>query len=530
VGAIAYLIAAPRSPDLAAQLLRTKLFDASGFQLWSNWWYGGHYLLSYSVLFPPLAWAIGPRLVGALAAVGTAWAFDALVRPIFGERAWIGSTWLAAGTVTELMSGRLTFALGLLFATLTALALCRRRPALAVVLAVVTALASPVAAVFAALAGAVALVAVPGRRVGGLAVVIGALAPVVALAVAFPEPGSEPFALSALWPLPLLIGGPLAVTELARFRAKSSHAVTVSAQSRASLTALVLLYLAGCLAAYLIPTPLGGNAARLGELAAGPLVALVLSCALPILPALGRARWLLVGLVPLLLYVQWHAAITDVASADRDPSTTAAYYRPLVRFLSRQPGARRHLWRIEVPFTASHWESYELASEFPLARGWERQLDIGDDGLFYKGRLTARRYESWLHALAVRYVALPDVTLDSSGRAEAALIRAGLSYLRPVFSSRHWRVYEVRAATPLATGVGSATNLSINAVRLSIRKPGRTLLRLRYSPYWTLRGVAGCIKPAGAETAVVARAAGTATVAIRFAPGRVDARTPRCNA
>ena len=63
---IAYLLLEPSSADLAAQTFRSDLFASHGFLLWNNDWYGGHYLPGYSVLFPPLGAALGPRLVGAL--------------------------------------------------------------------------------------------------------------------------------------------------------------------------------------------------------------------------------------------------------------------------------------------------------------------------------------------------------------------------------------------------------------------------------------------------------------------------------
>ncbi|MGH2889764.1 MAG: hypothetical protein ACRDNJ_09055 [Solirubrobacteraceae bacterium] len=121
--AAAYLIVRPAGADLPAQLLRVRLFGAEGFGLWNNWWYGGHSILGYSVLFPPLGWLLGPRLLAALASVGTAGAFAALARDTYGEDAWLGATWLGAATVTEVLSGRLTFALGLCAAAVTALLL-----------------------------------------------------------------------------------------------------------------------------------------------------------------------------------------------------------------------------------------------------------------------------------------------------------------------------------------------------------------------------------------------------------------------
>src|SRR5215218_10971150 len=76
--AIAYLILEPSSVDLAAQAFRADLFASDGLILWSNYWYAGHYLLGYSVLFPPLGALLGPRLVGALGVVATAALFAAI--------------------------------------------------------------------------------------------------------------------------------------------------------------------------------------------------------------------------------------------------------------------------------------------------------------------------------------------------------------------------------------------------------------------------------------------------------------------
>ncbi len=356
--ALAYLIVAPTGADLPAQLLRVKLFGAEGFGIWNNWWYGGHDVTAYSVLFPPLAWLLTPQLLAALASVGTAAAFEALAHDVFGDDAWIGATWFGAATVTELLSGRLTFAFGLCGTALVALFLERRWPRWATTLALLTALASPVAALFAALAGLI------GRRPS---VVVAALLPVGALAIAFPEGGHQPFAFGTLWPL-VVIGAALVVAAQ-----RSGHN---------TLGIAVVLYVLGCVAAYALHTPVGSNAARLGELTAGPLAALLL---------VPRRAWLLLALAAVpLTYIQVHDAITDLEHGE--VANTAAYYRPLIRFLEAQPGAAQHTWRVEVPFTAGHWEAYWLAPVIPLARGWERQLDIADDGLFYGGELNAGSY------------------------------------------------------------------------------------------------------------------------------------------
>jgi hypothetical protein len=504
--AAGYLAVAPASSDLAAQLLRVKLFGAEGFGLWNNWWYAGHNVPGYSVLFPPLGWLLGAQLAGAVAAVGAAAAFEALAHERFGDRAWLGATWFGAATVTQLLSGRLTFTLGLFGAALCALALQRRRPGAACALAALAALASPVAALFAALAGAAYGLGdrerSPARRtLVAAAVVAAAFAPVGLLAIAFPEGGREPFAFSALWPIPVLAAG-LALALPGRDRV---------------LRAGVVVYGAGCVLAYALPTPVGGNAARLGVLVAGPLAALVLY------PR--RSRLLLLA-APALLYVQWQGAIRDVSQASGNASTTAAYYAPLLAFLEHRPGPP---FRIEIPFTTTHWEAYEVAPSIPLARGWERQLDIADNRLFYgRGPLTAVRYDAWLHTLAVRYVALPDTALDASAGAEARLIESGLPYLRLVDRSRHWRVYAVVRATPIVSGTATLTALGPDWAALSADRAGRALVRIRWSPYWRLSGVPGCVSPVGNFTAVRFARPGRGRLVIAFSFGRVGSRSARC--
>ena len=96
-----------------------------------------------------------------------------------------------------------------------------------------------------------------------------------------------------------------------------------------------------------------------------------------------------------------------------------------------------------------------MAPRFPLARGWERQLDIKYNSLFYDGTLTAATYHTWLHKLAVRYVAVSDADLDYSAHEETALIDRGLPYLRLVFHSAHWHVYAVDHPTPIAQGAAT---------------------------------------------------------------------------
>ncbi len=489
-----YVLVAPPSRDLAAHLLRARLFAAGGFGVWSNWWYGGHHLPGYGVLFDPLAAALTPQLAAALAATATAAAFAELV----GREAWPAALLFAAGTATDLFTGRLSFALGLLPAVLGVLALRRGRTRPAALLGAATALASPVAALFCALAGAAAGVA--GGAAAGLGLAAAALLPVLGLAVAFPEGGSEPFGLSTLWPVLAAAGAVAAWT----------------GAGRPAVRAGALLYAAGCLAAYLLATPVGSNAARLGALLGAPLIALA--------GPRGHPRVWLAALAALVV-LQWQAPVADLAAASGSPTTQAAYWRPLLGFLGRAGGPP---FRVEVVLTDLHWEALYVAPRFPLARGWERQLDVGENPLFYAGTLSASAYHAWLRRLAVRFVALPDAPLDPSARGEARLIGAGLPYLRLALRARHWRVYAVRDATPLASGPARVTAIGPDSLTLRARAPGRVLVRVRFTPYWRLTASSGCVAPAGDFTALRLRRAGTVRLVIGFSLGRIGARSPRC--
>jgi hypothetical protein len=505
--AIAYVIISPPSLDLAAHLLRAKLFATEGFGLWNNWWYAGHDVPGYSVLFPPVAALLTPQVAAALAAIGSAALFEPLVRDHFGEDAWLAALWFGAATATNLYTGRLTFAFGLLPAIASVLALQRGRPWWAAGLAVITALASPVAALFAALAGAAYAVGsyLSKRRIApalpGIAVAIGALAPVGALAIAFPEGGSEPFTFATLWPIVLI----------------SLFVLIVLPGREPTLRAGILLYIAGCILSYKVATPVGSNVARLGPLVAGPLAAALL----------WPKRKLLLAVVAIpLLYLQWQAPIRDVSTSARDPSLVTGYYQPLMSFLERQSGPP---FRVEIPFTSFHWEAYQVAPRFPLARGWERQLDIKDNSLFYNGTLNAATYGAWLHQLAVRFVAVADAPLDYSAHREKALIDGGLPYLRLVFRSRHWRVFEVVSATRIAQGAATLRSIGPNSLTLEASRPGNTLVRVRYSPYWALGEGSGCVARAGQFTELTLRQAGPVRLVMSFALDRIGATSARCS-
>jgi hypothetical protein len=501
--AAAYLVLDPPSADLAAQEYRSDLFATHGLVLWNNGWYAGHHIPGYSLLFPPLGALIGPQVTGALCAVGAAWLFERIAIERFGAGARLGALWFAAATAMNLVTGRLTFAMGVVLGLAAVLAVVRRRDAPAAVLAVLTTLASPIAGLFLAMGAAAWWLADRTSR----AVVLGAaaLVPLVVVTAAFPEGGIEPFRNTSFWPN---LAGIVAVF------------AALPARER-MLRIACALYAVATVASFALDTPMGGNVTRLGALAAGPLLACVLW---------RRSPALLAVLAVPLLYWQWNAPVRDWLHANGDPALRREYYAPLLGFLGTRAGAGA--FRVEIPFTENHWEARWVPPRFALARGWERQLDVGRNELFYAGPLTPATYRRWLDDNAVRFVAVPDAALDPSAKAEARMVTGGsLAWLRPVWRGRHWRVFEVARARPVAQGAGAvATRLGVDDVALRAPRPGVVTLAVRFTPYWRLATGRGCVERApGDRTRLRLTRGGDVRLVTGFALARVVQHGPRCS-
>jgi hypothetical protein len=500
----AWLIVDPRTPDLAAQVYRANLFSQFGFVVWDLHWYGGHAMPAYSLLSPPAGALLGVRGLGALSVLVSTAVFERLTYSLYGEAARWGAALFVVSAVGDVWSGRVTFALGVALALGAVLALRHGRLGWAALLAALCAAGSPAAG---ALLGMAALtVALSERSVRALlAVALPAALVVGVLAGLFPEGGYEPFPLMSF-----------AVTALVSV----AFLCALPADSR-MLRIGAVVYLLACVGCLAIHTPVGSNIERYGVLLAGP----ALLCARAawwtpsVLMRVRRPLGVLVGAALCLstVWVVWGPVRETVAVAGSE-ATSAAYYVPVERFLARNA---RGPVRVEVPLTRSHWEAALLAPWVSLARGWEKQLDTRYDGVLLGGALTAATYRSWLEDQAVSYVALPDVALDPSGPREGPLIEAGLPYLREVFHSRHWRVYEVLGATPLTSGRGRLLALGHDSFELRANSPGSFLVRVHYTRYWTVTRGSGCVAEArGGWTEVRLRGAGTATVAARFSLDR----------
>lgn len=497
--AAVYLIWEPPSADLAAQTFRADLFADHGFAIWTNAWYGGITLPSYSVLFPPLAAALGPRLVGALAAVAAAALFGALVRGRggSGKAEMLGALWFGAATAVSLFTGRLTFALGVALGLGALLALQRRRPLLAGGLSVLTVLASPVAGLFLAIAGAAVAIS-PQRtlerghrssRRAAVVVTASSLATIAALALAFPVGGAEPFVASAFWNVAVF----------------AALALILVPGDEHVLRRGIAIYAALAVAVFLFDNAVGGNAARLGSLFAGPVLAVALATRRPIALALVA--------LPLLAW-QVGPAIRDVSDASDDPSVERSFHQPLIEQLDSLTGGTPT--RIEALPTRDRWEAVYVARAYPLARGWLRQQESDDFELFQHGNLTADSYLEWLRDHGVSFVAVPlGVDLDYLADDEAALIDAGLPYLSRVWESPDWRLYRVvdppaLVSTPEAPFEPAAgarlAALGPDSFQVTADEAGSYLIRVHYTRYWEVTSGEACVEPEGEWTRVEAQA------------------------
>ncbi len=474
---------------MAAQLYRVNLFRQYGWLLWDSRWYGGHYVLPYSVLFPPLGAALGLYGAAALSAAAAAWGFDQLVRRTWGARATLPSVLFAAGIVVPVAIGQLPFLSGEAAGLLAVVAATRGRTWIAALLSVGCGLLSPVAGVFLALVLLAWAIATPrGERRTLLVLTAVAAGPVVALGVPFPEPGSFPF-----WGLDLVL-----IVGLCGL------GVLLLPNRLRALRIGLALYAGAAIILFLVPNPLGGNFARLGE-ALAPAAILVWSF------SSGRRAVAILVALPVLFW-QWSPAWSAIQAGGTDPSHTTAYFAPLLHTLAREPA----VGRLEIPATQNHWETAFVAPAVSLARGWERQVDIADNPLFYGRRqVTTLAYQQWLNATGVRWVALPDVALDYSARQEAALLRHPPSYLHLVWRDAHWQLWEVEGTPGLVTGPAQLVSVGPERIVLDVRAPGSVTVRLRYTPNWSVSSGQACVTATrDGWTRVVARTPGRIELAV----------------
>jgi hypothetical protein len=456
-----------RGVDYPAQIYRVDLVRREGFTLWNANWYGGHHTPGYGIVFPSVASVTGLALPAIASTVASVVLLARLMRQAYLPHVATGSCVFAFLMLINLYEGRLPFALGVMFGLL-AVTLARGRHWIpSGVAALLATLSSPLAGAFLALAFAAWAFVTPHRhrrdllRQPALALAALGVVPTVLLAWWFPEGGWFPF-----------MGVELVLTLVA--------AVFVWLLLPSSLAPVKWGFTFAAAAAvplYFVPNPLGGNLSRLAVVGA------------PVLWASPRRRVLLHVAVGLML-VFWQAKpLIDLPKRVEDPSAKVEYHEPLIAAVeARAEGPVR----IEVPFTAAHWEAAYIAPELSLARGWERQLDHRYNQALYDENLDDSKYRTWLLDNGVSFVAVPDVPLESEAEREAALVPTA-PYLRLVWQNAHWTLYEVLGSPGLVTGDATLREVKGDTVRMDVDAPGLVTLRVRYSSHLTVADGRGCV-------------------------------------
>lgn len=484
--------------DIAAQDAWAEFARSHPDSAYNLAWYGGMHPVSYSVVSPYIMAGLGVRstmiVAGTLSAGLLAWL---VVGRSEARLRWVPAVYGAAALTGNALSGRVTFALGTLFALV---ALCAvfawprsstassttssatsstverwTRGALAAVFSGLATAASPVAGAFLGLVAAT--IWLRRRRPAAYALGIPPVVVVAASSIFFPFSGRQPMAwYSAI--LPVAIGVAVVILTPQRWR---------------NVQAGAALYVVAVLAAWLVPSPVGTNVSRLGLLFGG--VVLVAAVTLADRGGwrtswVGR-RWGDRSAQVLLALALATSTVWQVGLAVRDVVSTAppeSFTSDIDPLLAELRARNADLSRIEVVPTKSHREAAAIAPDVPLARGWNRQADAERNALFYRDRpLRADAYERWLHRWAVGYVVLPKTASpDPAAVEEAALVAGGLPYLEEVWSDDDWALYEVQDATPLVSPPARVIAYSAAELTLWTPQPGRIVVRIADSPWLSL--------------------------------------------
>ncbi|NNN33802.1 DUF2029 domain-containing protein [Streptomyces sp. S3(2020)] len=446
--------------DLAAQDTWARFAAEHGDSAYGLFWFGGLHTANYSLLSPYLMGFFGVRTIAVASGLAAGWLAAVLLVRSGVRRPLAPALAAAFGLWVNVAAGRVTFALGVAFALAACVLLVgERRLVLASGYAVLATMGSPVAGLFLVVAGAAYALVRDWRRAAVLTLppflVVGATT------LLFPFDGEQPMATGRIW-WPAFLGLAVAVCAPRGWRVVRLGGV---------------VYAAGVVLTYFTPSPIGSNVERL---------ALLFAPAVLLAGLLGTERsarvrrgGLALALAGSLFWLGSGTPLSFLKGSDAVPAW-AADTHGLVRELDRLDAGRA---RVEVVPAHDHRDAAVLSPYVNMARGWNTQLDMERARLFYDGTLTATTYRSWLDRWAVGYVAVSDAEPDRYGAAEARLVRAGLDWLKPVWSDAHWRLYEVGDAVPLVPAPAEAVSASDAYLVVHMPKPGSVMVRVAYSPW-----------------------------------------------
>ncbi|CAG6396202.1 conserved membrane hypothetical protein [Actinacidiphila cocklensis] len=492
------LFLAKDSGDMAAQYAWTDFIRAHPSASYNLSWYGGMHPASYSILSPYIMAALGVRTTAVIAGTLSATVGAALLIRGGVRRPMVPVLWTTFALWCDVVSGRVTFALGMLFALVAALVLFPEAPtnlrgrsprlATAAVMTALATMCSPVAGLFMLVVAAALFLT--GRRADSY--VLTAVPPLVvgATSLLFPFYGVQPFAwYFAIIPFAVSVVTALVVPKTWRVMRTGSW-----------------VYAIGVAMTWVIPSPIGSNVERLALLFGGTVLLLVAR----------DSSWTGKRLLALWLAFAGVAGwqITKPIVDQVNTSAVTSIVRHAPPLIAELQKVRADKGRVEVVPLRSHWEASGLSPYVNLARGWNRQADVERNPLFYDGTLSPDTYREWLQHWSVYYVVLPNDEPDGAAVAEAKLVRSAPEWLVPVWRDANWQIFKVSGAVdPLADPPATVEEAGPAELTVSMPSAGSVLLRIPWSPVLGIEGTDdnrhGCLMPDGEWTRLNVPAAGT---------------------
>lgn len=464
VAAVVLGVLDPPMRDLQAALARESANRSGvGVTYWFDW-FGGVAPGSYSLLVPTLTSLIGSLALLCLCTI----IISALAFPVSRSAAHPTLlTWtVSVAAVLNMLSGRVTFAVGAAIAIGAVWAFQRGHPLVCALLLTVSGLASPLVPAFAG------IILVPfavnpryrTRRVWWA--LFGAALGVLIPYALFGAPGSQPYPWSTLF-WSLLIG----ITALPALGTKGAVRLT-------PITWIIPVAMVTAIALFAIPTGVGSNLSR--------FFYLVLPCVV-FYWSLKSPRMLALLLSPALVYALFVALYDQVTVAEGTHSKEL--YLPLtvqLDHLMDTGDIDNH--RVELVDTGTRAGSHLVTDSVPLARGWENQSDMRYNPLFYeKDALDADSYQRWLADNAVAFIAVSADPIRQQAQ-EATLISQGLPYLERIWRNDDWELFRVKDPTPIVAMPLRLVDVSASSMTLDVTPSsvGKDLeIRIRPNRYLT---------------------------------------------
>jgi len=472
--------------DAPAHLYKMSLLEQDNGIVWDNNWYGGAYdLISYGFIFYFAAKVVGYTALVAMSAGSLPILFYLYMKRIYGRVSYVSAVGLAVVLAAYLANGQdpFLFAMALMLGGMVLLAY--RHPLLATLPIAASLFANPLALVVGFVFLLADFIATPARRtlyLRALLYLTPFLAARLVLSLLFYERATYVYHIGFV----LLCTGfgfiGFVFTRLSRDPARRERAI------------LFLTFVVVGMAVFVVPgNPIGSNVLRFFFLFGFPLYWEVHDSLLP--------KYVLFFFLAATLLGQMIPPLSHYSYVADQPSTKPAFFYSALSYAARHydPGYRIHVVALDT-----HWEAYHFSvNGFPITRGWYRQADALHNEILTTDDYSAADYERWLRKMGVRDVYLPHAPLDWSGDRESQILRTSPAFRR-VWADADWTVYRLRDPSPIAVARDGGKDPEVlavlqQAIYLRIPRAGDYVLKVSYSPYWTLtQGIGSLRKARGA--------------------------------